>query len=204
MSFRNYLAVLALLWCAQTALGQSHSLIDRNRSSEKTNVFLVQSLDGEFGKVHKTYKTQPEASQAWRGYGIRNGIGVELFKFTQFSMSHTLLNMRSRDSSMENMRGSKLAGEVTFAFSAPITNIQFGFGLIAAQMEYQNFDTSGSYIGTGRYYNMGFNYFISQMFSVQFIGKHTSIRHSASGGSLDLQEIQANTDSLSLGLAIWI
>jgi hypothetical protein len=205
MSFRNYFMALILLLGAQLAQGQSHSLVDRNRSSERTNVFLFQSLDGEFGKFQKSFKTQPEpVTQTWRGYGIRNGVGIELFKFTQFSLSHTLLNMRSRDSSLENMRGSRIAGEITFAFSAPITNIQFGLGVIASQMEYQNYDRSGAYVGTGHYYNMGFNYFLSQMFSVQVLGKHSTIRHSASGGSLDLQEIQSSTDSLSFGLAIWI
>lgn len=205
MSIRNYFVGLALLLVTQMVQAQSHSLVDRNRSSERTNVFLFQSVDGEFGKVQKSFKSQPEAvNQTWRGYGIRNGVGIELFKFTQFSLSHTLLNMRSRDTSLENMRGSKLAGEITFAFSAPITNIQFGLGIIASQMDYQNYDKSGSYVGTGHYYNMGFNYFLSQMFSVQVIGKHSTIRHSASGGSLDLQEIQTSTDSLSFGLAIWI
>ncbi|HYX32498.1 MAG TPA: hypothetical protein VE954_05245 [Oligoflexus sp.] len=205
MSFRNHLAVLALFLGSQAAFGQSHSLVDRNRSSETANVFLFQSVDGEFGKVEKSYKNQPEAvTQTWRGYGIRNGVGIELFKFTQFSFSHTLLNLRSRDTSLENMRGSKLSGEITFAFSAPITNIQFGLGVIASQMDYQNFEKSGAYVGTGHYYNMGFNYFVSQMFSLQFIGKHSTIRHTASGGSLDLQEINSSTDSLSFGLAIWI
>lgn len=205
MKLLNYLALLSLFLGTQAAWAQSHSLIDRNRSSEKSNVFLFQSIDGEFGKVMKTYKSQPESeTQSWRGYGIRNGVGIELFKFTQFSMAHTLLNLRSRESSLENMRGSKFTGEVTFAFSAPITNIQFGLGMIVGQMEYQNFDKSGAYVGTGHYYDMGFNYFISQMFSLQVIGKHSLIRYTASGGSLELQEIQSSTDSLSFGLAIWI
>lgn len=205
MSIRNHLAALALILGAQAAHGQTHSLVDRNRSSERTNVFLFQSIDGEYGRFQKTYKSQPDpVTQTWRGYGIRNGVGVELFKFTQFSVAHTLLNMRSRDTSLENMRGSKLSGEVTFAFSAPITNIQFGLGVLASQMDYQDFEKSGAYVGTGHYFNMGFNYFVSPMFSLQFLGKRSTMRHSASGGSLDLQEIHSNTDSLSLGLAIWI
>lgn len=205
MSIRKYLVVLAFLLGAEAAHGQSHSMIDRNRSSETANVFLFQSVDGEFGKVQKSYKNQVEpVIQTFRGYGIRNGVGIELFKFTQFSVAHTLLNLRSRDTSLENMRGSRLTGEITFAFSAPITNIQFGLGVIASQMDYQNFEKSGAYLGTGHFYNMGLNYFVSQKFSLQFIGKHSTVRHSASGGSLDLEEIQTKTDSLSLGLAIWI
>jgi hypothetical protein len=205
MFFRNFFASLGLLLGAQSALAQSHAVVDRYRSSERANVFIFQSIDGEYGRVQKSFKSQPETvSQTWRGYGIRNGVGVELFKFTQFSLSHTLLNLRSRDSSLENMRGSKLAGEVTFAFSAPITNIQFGLGVIASQLDYQDHEKSGAYVGTGHYYNMGFNYFVSQMFSVQLLGRRSVIRHSASGGSLDLQEMHSNSDSLSFGLAIWI
>ncbi len=205
MSFTKCFAGLALVLGASSAFGQSHSLIDRNRSSQTNNVFLFQGVDGEFGKFSKTYKGKAEpVEQSWTGFGIRNGIGLELFKFTQFSISHTLLNMRSRETSLENIRGSKLAGEIAFAFSAPIANIQFGLGLLATQMQYQDFDKSASFVGSGHYYDMGLNYFFSPMFSFQVIGKHSEIRHTASGGSLDLQEIQSGTDSLSLGIAIWI
>jgi hypothetical protein len=205
MRILKSLATLALILGASSGLAQSHSLVDRNRSSLANNVFLTQAVDGEFGKVSKIYKDQVEpVEQNWRGYGIRNGVGLEIFKFTQFSLSHTLLNLRSRETSLENMRGSKLAGEINFAFSAPIANIQFGLGMIASQMEYQDFQKSASFIGTGHYYSMGLNYFFSQMFSLQVIGKHSEIRHTASGGSLDLQQINTATDSLSLGIAIWI
>lgn len=205
MNFHKFLTALALLLGSHATFAQSHALIDRNRSSEKVNVFLFQSIDGEYGRIIKNYKGLDESvQQTWRGYGIRNGFGVELFKFTQFSVAHTLVNLRSRDTSLENMHGNKLSGEVTFAFSAPITNIQFGLGVIASQMEYQNYDKSGGFVGTGHYYDMGFNYFMTSLFSLQFIGKHSTIRHTASSGSLDLQSMKSSTDSLSLGLAIWI
>ena len=205
MIIRNYLVCLAVVLGTSSAFGQSHSLIDRNRSSQGNSLFLFQAVDGEFGKFQKSFKGKADpVEQAWSGIGIRNGVGLEIFKFTQFSVSHTLLNMRSRDTTLENMRGSKLAGEIAFAFSAPIANIQFGLGMLATQMDYQNFDKSASFVGTGHYYDMGINYFFSPMFSFQVTGKHSEIHHSASGGTLDLEEIQSQTDSLSLGLAIWI
>lgn len=198
-------AYLVLMLNSTNALAGSHSEIDRNRSSQSNNVFLVQAVDGEFGKLSKTKEGASEPqTQTWRGYGIRNGLGIELFKFTQFSLSHTLLNLRSRDTSLENMRGSQIAGKLSFAFSAPITNIQFGMGIIASQMEYQNLEQSSSFVGTGHFYEMGFNYFFSPMFSFQTIGKHSTIRHSAAGGSAQFKEIFTQTDSLSFGLAIWI
>lgn len=205
MSILKFMTALALLLSTNDAFSESHAVIDRNRSSEKANVFLVQSIDGEYGRIKKTYKDPLESvNQTWRGYGIRNGFGIELFKFTQFSVAHTLINLRSKNSSLENMHGSRLSGEVTFAFSAPITNIQFGLGIIASQMEYQNYERSGAFVGTGHYYDMGFNYFMTSMFSLQFIGKHSTIRHTASGGSLELQQMKSSMDCLSLGLSIWI
>ncbi|MCX6128165.1 MAG: hypothetical protein NTX25_03765 [Proteobacteria bacterium] len=205
MKLLRFAAMTAFLLSSGSAFAQSHSLIDRNRSSMSNNVFLIQAIDGEFGQYSKKYKTADSPiQQTWRGYGIRNGLGVELFKFTQFSLSHTLLNMRSKESSLENMRGSKLSGEISFAFSAPITNIQFGLGLVASQMDYQNLQETGSFVGTGHYYDMGANYFFSPAFSLQVIGKHSEIQHAISTGSLSLESIESSTDSLSIGLAIWI
>ena len=188
-----------------TAHAQSHAMIDRSRSSELKNFYITQSIEGEFGTIAKKEKGSALAApETWRGYGIRNGFGIEIFRFTQFALSHTLLNLRSKNSGLETLHGSRLAGEMNFAFSAPVTNIQFGLGLTASQLEYQNFDKSGLFVGVGQYYTMGFNYFMSPNFSLQVLGKHFENHYSNGGGSLSLESLDASFDNLSFGLNIWI
>lgn len=200
------LLTMALSWLLMSPLlAQSHSMIDRNRSSQTTNLFITQSIDGEYGTFEKKSRgSDVLTDQTWRGYGIRNGIGIEVFKFTQFALSHTLLNMRSKESGLENLRGSRLAAEMNFVFSAPVTNIQFGFGLLASQMEYQAFDRSASFVGGGHYSSMGLNYFFTPQFSFILSGKRLESNYSASGGSLAVESLRSLTDSLSFGLSIWI
>ncbi len=184
---------------------QSHAMIDRSRSSEMKNFFITQSVEGEFGTIAKKEKGGALGSpDTWRGYGIKNGFGIEVFRFTQFALSHTLLNLRSKESGLETLRGSRLAGEMNFAFSAPVTNIQFGFGLTASQMEYQNFEHSGLFVGIGQYYTAGFNYFLSPNFSLLILGKHFESHQSNAGGSSQLESIETSFDNLSVGLNIWI
>jgi hypothetical protein len=202
----RFLFAVAVGWLSTSPLfAQSHSMIDRSRSSQTTTLFITQSVDGEYGVFEKKSRGSDLISdQTWRGYGIRNGIGIEVFKFTQFALSHTLLNMRSKESGLENLRGSRLAGEMNFVFSAPVTNIQFGFGVLASQMEYQAFDRSASFVGGGHFYSMGLNYFFTPQFSFMLTGKRLESKYSASGGSLAVESLRSQTDSLSFGLSIWI
>jgi hypothetical protein len=201
----NWCLGLVALAMSSAAVGQSHALIDKSRSSEVKNLYVSQSIEGEFGRIRKKERGSDFASPTtWRGYGIRNGLGVEIFRFTQFAISHTLLNIRSKESSLENLRGSRLAGEMNFAFSSPMTNIQFGLGVAASQLEYQNFQESGLFVGGGTYYTMGFNYFMSPTFSIQLIGKHFETRYTSSGGSLELEELGASFDNLGVGINIWL
>ena len=180
-------------------------MIDKSRSSEVKNLYITQSIEGEFGRIRKKERGMDySAPTTWRGYGIRNGFGVEIFRFTQFAVSHTLLNIRSKESGLENLRGSRLAGEMNFAFSSPMTNIQFGLGISASQLEYQNFNESGLFVGGGTYFTMGFNYFLSPTFSMQVIGKHFETKYTSSGGSLSLEEMGTSFDNLGLGINIWI
>lgn len=190
-----------------SAFAQSHAYIDQSRSSLSKNVFLTTSVEGEYGRVQKTAKEGKDCAiktESWRGYGIRNGLGVEVMKFTQFSLSHTLLNMRNSDSGLENLTGSRLNAEIAFSFSAPLTNIQFGFGAMAAQLQYQNLEKSSSFAGAGHYYTMGTNYFFSPSISFRTDFKRIVTDNKVTSGSSDYSELKANTESMSLGIAVWL
>ncbi len=188
-----------------SAFAQSHSYIDQSRSSLSKNLFLMTSVEGEYGRVQKTATDGGAIKvESWKGYGIRNGLGVEVMKFTQFSLSHTLLNMRSNDSNLENLSGSRINAEIAFTFSAPLTNIQFGVGALVSQLQYQMIEKSASFTGTGHYYTMGTNYFFSPSISLRTDFKRIETDNKVTGGSSDFRQLKGMTDSFSLGLAVWL
>ncbi|RYZ56982.1 MAG: hypothetical protein EOP07_11195 [Proteobacteria bacterium] len=198
-------ASVVLMSSSAFAQSSAHARIDQSRSSLSKNVFLTTSLEGEYGRVQRTEKDTGIIDNAsWRGYGIRNGLGIEAFKFTQFSLSHTLLNLRSQDQGRENLTGSRLAAEFALSFSSPLANLQFGMGMLASNLQYQALEKSSSYTGTGHYYSVGANYFFSQSVSVQMIGKRIESSNKRTGGSADYSLLNANTDNLSLGIAVWL
>ena len=200
----NLFAISSVALVSSSLMAQSHSMIDQSRSSLRKNVFITQAVEGEFGTMEMTCKDGDVTSENWKGYGIRNGVGVEVFKFVQLSLSHTLLNLRSNESSLENLNGSRVSAELGFSFSAPLTNIQFGLGALASQMQYQDYEKSSTFVGAGHYYTMGINYFFSSSLSLQITGKKFETNHKASGGSTNLDTITSKTDNLSLGVAIWL
>lgn len=198
--------VLALVFSSGSAVAQtSHAMIDSSRSSYYKNMFLTTSVEGEYGKISKTENgSEILNTESWNGYGIRNGLGIEMMKFTQFSLSHTLLNMKSAKSSAENLSGSRLAGEFTLSFSAPITNIQFGLGMMFSNLTYQSLEKRATYAGTGHYYTIGFNHFFSQTISFQAIGKRIEGESRLASGQSNLSKFKTATDNFSLGIAVWL
>lgn len=202
----SMVVALVLASVSGTALAQSsHAMIDRSRSSFYKNMFLTTSLEGEYGKISKTEKGSDLLNtESWSGYGIRNGLGIEMMKFTQFSLSHTLLNLQSAKSSAENLTGSRIAGEFTLSFSAPITNIQFGLGMVVSNLQYQSLDKRSSYAGTGHYYTIGFNHFFTPSISFQAIAKRLEGENRLSGGEAQVTKFKSATDNLSLGIAVWL
>lgn len=192
---------------SRQSLAQTHAWIDQSRSSLQKNVFVSQSLEGEYGRFEKYYSGlssgESPALQSWRGYGVQNGMGIELFKFTQFSLSHTLLNLRSKESALENLNGSRLSAGVNFVFSAPIGNMEFGAGVNAARLDYQNRDKRSSLVGTGHHFTIGMNYFLSPSLSVFATGRRSESVYNHNGGQADIDHIRSNYDSLGIGVKIW-
>lgn len=194
---------------SQTVFAQSHAWIDQNRSSLSNNIFLSQSVEGEYGRFEKTYRDTNLAlnqatKQSWRGYGVRNGLGVEVFRFTQFSVAHSLLNLRPKESSLENLSGSELSAALAFAFSAPIVNVEFGGGVTASHLNYQNIAEAAKFAGTGYFTSIDLNYFMSPRISVFASGKrHHSLLKSNDSAST-LETIRAKRNSLGLGFRVWL
>ena len=173
----------------------------------RSSVFAIQSIEGEYGKVQaiKAGSSQEaNKSSTWRGHGVKNGVGVEFMRFTQFTLTHTLVNYRSKATSTENLRGSRISGEARVVFSSPIGNLEGGVGAIASTFDYQNKENQSSYVGSGYYHLLGLNYFSSSRVSFFAHGKkifENLVRH---GGNTSIENIKNDSFSLGLGIKLWI
>ncbi|MDA9951259.1 hypothetical protein N9D31_01665 [Oligoflexaceae bacterium] len=196
--------ILALTFITDTAFGQSHAFINAGRSSSAKHLFVTQAVEAEFGTYTMTDAEGISDSKTWNGYGFRNAIGTELLKFIQFSANHTFLNMAGKDSSSERLTGSRLAGELKFSFASPLGNLEMGAGAIVSRYDMQRQLQNTSIYGTGIYYTVGVNYFVSSQVSI--FGNMKSINETFvrnSGAKLD-SDVQTATTSAGFGASIWL
>jgi len=200
---RSVCLVVAVFIAPLDVLAYSHQYINTMRSGVKDNIFVHQAIEGEFGSLGFNVDGE-QSSEAWAGYGFRNGFGIELMKFVQFGANHTYLNMSNRDSSNERLVGSRFTGDVKFVFSAPIINLEMGGGAIVSRYDYHRELSRSGVMGAGLYYTLGVNYFMSHRVSLftQVKSVEETLTRS-SGTSLD-SNLGLNTTSIGAGFAIWL
>lgn len=197
-------AVTAALVSTDDAYGYSHNMIQTTRSSMSRNVFVTQAVEAEYGTYSSVGSDGGIVRRTWSGYGFRNAVGLELMKFIHFSANHTFLNMASKDSSSDRLGGSRLAGEVKFSFASPLGNLEMGAGAIVSRYDLQRQLNHTSTYGSGMYYTVGVNYFLSSQVSV--FGTMRNIEESFArnaGASLD-GRVGAKTTSAGIGASIWL
>jgi hypothetical protein len=206
------------------AYGQSHNYINYMRSGDRTTVFVQQSVDGEFGKFKlegenksatvdstaQAGETTPEKTpgpyqteQYWRGYGIGTTIGIETMKFVQFVAGHTFVNLRYRDDALQSLSGSRLHLGARLAFSAPIVNLEGGAGVQGSRLDYQRQLENASFYGSGYYYSLGLNYFVSTRVSFYYEAKMAHEHLVRNGGSASINSIDTETTLMGVGFRLW-
>lgn len=212
---RTGLAVAGLLLAfghAEAALAQGHSYINYMRSSTNSYIFVQQSVDGEYGQ-HTTSGTMTqedgtnasfEKTQYWKGYGIGTTLGLELMKFLQFVGGHTFVNLRHNEDSLESLSGSRLHAGMRLVFSAPVANLELGSGLQGSRLDYQKQLENGSFYGSGMYYSIGLNYFMSSRVSVYYEAKMSNEHLVRSGGSSSAKSMDTEMTLMGLGFRIWL
>ena len=210
---RFTLIVMAL--SATQAFAYSHAYYMQNRSSIENHVFVSQSVEGMYGKfslaspadnlsaINAGGETQSQ-QQFWQGYTIRTSVGIEVLKFIQFSLSHGFVTLRSKDHSFENLRGSQLAGEAKLIFSSPLGNLEAGGGVVGSRYDYQRKLEDASFYGSGLYYTLGWNYFMTSQVSVSGNAKITNEHLNRNGGSTSIDNMDTDLTSLGLGFTIWL
>lgn len=207
------LALMIAAGGAEQALAQSsHAYINYSRSSTESKVFVQQSVDGEYGTHTTAGKMTDEAgnekaystTQYWKGYGIGTTLGLELMKFIQFVGGHTFVNLRHKNDGLESLNGSRLHGGMRAVFSAPVANLELGAGVQGSRLDYQKQLENASFYGSGTYYSLGLNYFMSSRISLYYEAKMTKEHLVQSSGSAVVDSMDTDMTSMGLGFRIWL
>ncbi len=196
-------ALLLTLFASEAAHAYSHQYINMSRSSQGRYIFVTQSFEGEFGQ-YTSKGERGTVSKTWQGYGIQNGVGMEIMKFVQFGVSHTQVNNRAKGDAGQRILGSRLAGDMKLVFSAPVGNLEAGFGMLASRLDYQSGLEQASLLGSGMYYSLGVNYFLSG--NVSFFGQARQYAENLvyNSGSADISSIQTDSRSIGFGFSVWL
>jgi len=207
--------IVVLGTISSPAFGYSHAYINQFRSSTRSPIFVSQSLEGEYGQYSLRGKLIPDGSGTdgkvlgnvksnWRGIGLRTAVGLELMKFIQFIAGHTFINMRNQEDGLEQLEGSRLHAEAKVVFISPIVNLEVGGGASVTRADYQRALDNASFVGSGVYYSIGGNYFLSSRLSVFGKGKSFNDRLMRNSGSATISEITTRTTAVSMGFRIWM
>jgi hypothetical protein len=213
-AYRTILLTCAslLLLASGVANAQSHSYINYMRSSINTNVFVQQSVDGEYGKYSASGRAKNAAGveegftddQFWKGYGIGTTAGLEIMKFIQFVAGHTFVNMRHKDDALESLNGSRLHAGARLSFLSPVANLELGAGVQGSRLDYQKQLDNGSFYGSGTYYSLGLNYFVSSKVSFYYEAKMAREHLVRNGGSAAANAFDTDSTMMGLGFRIWM
>jgi len=211
-TMRTILTALGLFGLAQTANAQtaSHQYVNTLRSSSVTHIFVSQSIEGEYGDFELKSATasingsSETTTSKWQGYNLTQTFGLEILKFVQFNASHSMMNMRSQSSSLQRLGGSRFSGGARLVFLAPVANLEAGAGVIGSRYDYQNQLTTSNFYGSGTYYSLGFNYFMSERVSLFGQGKMIDEHSMRNGGDSDTASITAKTTNLGMGFTLWL
>lgn len=212
----RHLWLLTLLFgFASGAYAQSvsHNYVNTTRSSFKSHIFVSQAIEGEYGDFssntpdidQKNISASTGVKKAkWQGYNTTTTLGVEVMKFIQFDIFHSSMNMRSVKTSLEHLGGSRFGAGARLVFLAPVANLELGGGVLATRYDYQKELATSDFYGSGFYYSIGMNYFITEQVSFFGTAKIISEHSVRSGGSSTTDTISSNMTNLGLGFSLWL
>ena len=201
---------------AQAVASGSHNFVNTMRSSNVSHTFISQSVDGEFGKFSGTGSSKNNAdaissvgglapsSDSWRGFGIGTNFGLEVMKFIQFTGGHTFVSLRRNDDGLQTLSGSRLNAGARFVFMAPVANLELGGGILASRMDLVQEIKRADYFGSGMYYSMGMNYFLSSQVSIFGSIKTVQENLVKGSGNTTFERIRNDTTTIGTGFSIWL
>lgn len=204
-----------VLWALEVrALGQNatHNYVNTTRSSAISHIFVSQSIEGEYGEFElsgSSDQPNPAASigpkvTKWQGYNLTQTLGLEVMKFIQFNVAHSMMNMRSSASNLERLGGSRFSAGARLVFLAPVANLEAGGGVIGTRYDYQDYLHTSNFYGSGSYFSLGFNYYLSERVSLFGQGKLIEENSVRSGGDIEAKNIKSKTTNLGTGFSLWL
>lgn len=202
--FWTKVLTLVFLTTGTTSLfAGAHSRVNMERSSITNHAFVTQAVEGEYGRF-KVNGDNVDETQTWKGYGIRTGVGMEIMKFVQFSAGHTFLNMREKGNGLENLRGSRFYGETKAIFYSPVGNLEGAMGVTGLRMDYQKILDTAEFYGSGYYYSIGLNYFVTSTLS--FFGNARMAQENMvkNSGNAVNDQLKTDTTSVGGGFTLWL
>jgi hypothetical protein len=216
--FKNKLAVLGsslaitvsltgVLATTAKAETVSHNYVNSYRSSDISHLFVSQSIEGEYGEFELTTSKNTATgtnTAKWRGYNLTQTFGLEVFKFIQFNLAHSMMNMRSSGSALERLGGSRFSAGARLVFLAPVANLEAGGGVIGTRYDYQHDLSTSDFYGSGVYYSLGFNYFMNEKVSLFGQAKTIDEHSIRNGGDAETKTISARTTNLGVGFTLWL
>ncbi len=203
-SILKCLTFALLLGGTSSAFGYSHTYISKYRSSSVTHFYVSQGLEGEYGKYNLTGPNKLNENENWQGYGLVNSVGMEVMSFIHFGLSHNFLDMKAKSDELSTLDGSRFSGDVRLVFQSPVANLQIGGGVLASSMDYQRGIELSEFYGSGVYYNLGMNYYISSKVSIFGVAKQNDENLVRSSGNNGVEQIKAKTTSMGLGFKVWM
>lgn len=201
---------------AQTLASGNHNFVNTMRSANVSHTFVSQSIDAEFGKFSGKVAPSRNAavglaldgagstSDSWRGFGIGTNFGLEVMKFIQFTGGHTLVSLRRNDDGLQTLSGSRFNAGARFVFMAPLANLELGGGIIASKMDLVQRLDRANYYGSGMYYSMGMNYFLSSQVSVFGSIKTVQENLVKGSGNTSFDTIRNDSTTIGAGFSIWL
>jgi|GEM_PF-841973 len=202
---------------AQAIATGNHNFVNTMRSANVSHVFVSQTIDGEFGKFSGVNTSRKSAdagvaglgnlgpsSDSWRGFGIGTNFGLEVMKFVQFTGGHTFVSLRRNDDGLQTLSGSRLNAGARFVFMAPLANLELGGGVLASRMDFVQRLDRADYYGSGMYYSIGMNYFLSSQVSVFGTVKTVSEHLIKGSGNTSYDTINNDSTTIGTGFSIWL
>jgi len=210
--FTAFATLAALSLPATAARAQGHAYVNMMRSSTTSYFYMEQSVEGEWGKyTANVAQTDADGSkktvavpQTWKGYGIGTSFGLEMLKFVQVEAGHTFVNVSYRDDALQSLSGSRLHAGGRIVFTSPAVNFEAGAGVQGSRLDYRKQLEEGEFYGSGTYYSLGLNYFLSSHFSVYYQAKTENAHLERNSGQSSVKSIETNSTLMGLGFRLWL
>ena len=197
--FLAFLAIVIALLLAHKAYGYDYST---GHTRYSTLIYFSQSVSGEYSQ-NKENVNGETATYPWKGYGVKSTVGLEVSRFIDFSLTHNLLTMHNDANYWEALNGSRVSGELVFVFASPVGNLRLGGGVSGSHYVYQNVPQDAEFYGSGLYYTLGVNYFVTPRFSLFTDFQQYREKLTKTGGYSDVGRIDSKTNAGEAGFSLW-